>query len=209
MNTKSIDIPQAREYNRSIIIKNISMNYKQKDYMVKYRQHNKRTVNGWTTKVYGRMKLSSKERGHQPPLFSKQELKEWAIKNGLEKIMEIWIKSGCQKNKTPSINRLNDYKGYTFDNMELTTWEDNNIKGRGSIKTKELVHSKLGNTAKKMFSKPIIKSDLNNKVLAIYPSVREAARQNNTDSGSIAHVCRGEKHTHHKLKWSYVTNRQT
>lgn len=109
----------------------------------------------------------------------------------------------CPKDKTPSVNRLNDYGIYEFKNMELITWEENNKKGRGSIKTIELVHSKLGIIAKKMFSKPVIKSDLSGKVLAIYPSAREAARQNNTDSGSIAHVCRGEKHTHHNFKWNY------
>jgi len=114
-----------------------------------------------------------------------------------------------QKKLVPSINRIDDYKSYTLDNIELTTWEVNNKKGRGSLRTIELVHSKLGNIAKSMFSKPVVKSDLNNKVLCIYPSAREAARQNNTDSGSIAKVCRGEKHTHHKLKWTYIDVKKT
>ena len=177
--------------------------------MQEYRQRNKKTLDGWLTKVYGRMRLSSRERNHNPPQFTKVELKEWVIERGIEKLLKNWVDNECAKDLTPSINRLNDYIGYQFNNMELTIWKDNNKQGRGSIKTKELVHSKLGNIAKKMFSKPVIKSDLDGKVLALYPSAREAARQNDTDSGSIAKVCRGEKITHHKHKWSYVTNKQT
>ncbi len=174
--------------------------------MRKFRQRNKRTVDGWTTKVYGRMRFSSKTRKMSMPSFTKQELKEWAINNKIEERIKIWSENGCLKSETPSVNRLDDYKPYTLENIELTNWEDNNKKGRGSIKVKELVHSVLGNIAKKMFSRPVIKSDLNGKVLALYPSAREAARQNNTDSGSISSVCRGEKHTHHNYKWTYVTN---
>jgi len=185
------------------------MGYNKKDYMVKYRQRNKRTINGWLTKVYGRMRHTSKYRKHPVPRFSKDEFKEWALKNGLKNMMKTWDKLGCPKNKTPSVNRLNDYGIYEFNNMELITWEENNKKGKDSVKTKELVHSKLGSIAKKMFSKPVIKSDLNNKVLAIYPSAREAARQNKTDGGAIARVCRGGKHTHHNFKWNYYEiNRQ-
>jgi hypothetical protein len=171
--------------------------------MVEYRQRNKRTVDGWITKIYGRMKHTSKIRKHPVPTFTKEELREWALKNRLKKMLNNWIGLNCPKDKTPSVNRINDYGIYEFSNMELVTWEDNNKKGRGSIKVKELVHSKLGGIAKNLFSKPVIKSDLTEKVLAIYPSVREAARQNGTDSGAIARVCRGEKHTHHNFKWQY------
>jgi len=175
--------------------------------MQKFRQKNKQTFSGWLTKVYGRMRLSSKQRGQELPLFTKEQFMKWAKENGFEKLHRIWIDSGCKKELTPSVNRLNDYGVYEFKNMELITWERNNKKGRGSLKVEELVHSKLGGIAKELFSKPVIKSDLTGKVLAIYPSVREAARQNNTDAGAIARVCRGEKITHHKSKWTYVTNR--
>jgi hypothetical protein len=185
------------------------MSYKQKDYMVGYRQRNKRTVDGWVTKVYGRMRLSSKERDMALPSFTKEELKKWSTEQGLEKLLYNWIEKNCPKNLTPSVDRIDDYRPYSIDNIKLTTWEENNKRGRGSIKVKDLVHSKLGNIAKEMFSKPVAKSTREGKVLAIYPSAREAARQNDTDSGSIAKVCRGEKITHHNYKWSYVTNRQT
>jgi hypothetical protein len=153
------------------------------------------------------MRLSSKERKMQMPSFSKQELKEWALKMGLERFLKNWIGKNCDKLFTPSVNRINDYEPYSIFNIELTTWAENNRKGRGSVKVRYLVHSKLGGIAKELFSKPVIKSDRSGKILALYPSAREAARQNNTDSGSIAKVCRGEKHTHHNFKWSYENNR--
>ena len=180
------------------------MGYKNPNYMKEYRQRNKKTPSGWLTKVYGRMMQSSKDRCMDMPSFTKKELWDWIPKDKFNKLFKSWIMNGCCKELTPSINRLNDYEGYSFSNMELTIWKDNNLKGRGSIRVKELVHSKLGNIAKKIFSKPVAKSTLDDKVLCVYPSAREAARQNNTDSGAIARVCRGEKHTHHKLRWHYI-----
>jgi len=180
------------------------MKYRNPNYAKEYRQRNKRTHSGWLTKVYGRMRNSSKSKNLSMPSFTKKELWDWIPKNKFQRLFTQWLKSNCKKDLVPSINRLNDYMGYTIDNIELTTWKDNNHKGRGSIKVKELVHSKLGNIAKKMFSKSVAKSDLDGKVLCIYPSVREAARQNKTDSGAIARVCRKEKHTHHNYKWSYI-----
>ena len=182
---------------------------KQQIYSKEYRQRNKRTPEGWLTKVYGRMRKSAKDRKMDIPSFSKEELWDWIDKRKFNKLFNNWLKSNCEKNLVPSINRLNDYKSYTLDNIELITWEENNKLGSKSVKTQELVHSKLGGIAKKIFSKPVVKSDLNNKVLAIYPSAREAARQNNTSGSAISHVCRGEKHTHHKLKWNYYENEKT
>src|SRR3990167_8894439 len=136
------------------------MSYKNKNYVVEFRQKNKRTIPGWLTKVYGRMRQSSRERKQPMPKFDKAELLVWAVKNNLNDLFHEWLKSGCKKALAPSINRLDDFGGYSFGNMELTTWDDNNKKGRGSVKVRELVHSKLGGIAKKMFSKPVIKSSL-------------------------------------------------
>jgi hypothetical protein len=180
------------------------MAYNKNDYMVEFRQRNKRTQEGWLTKVYGRMRKSAKDRGMPMPTFTKKELWGWIDKAKFNSLFEAWCESGCKKQLVPSINRIDDYKSYTLDNIELITWAENNKKGRGSIKTWELAHSKLGDTAKAMFSKPVAKADLDGTVLCIYPSVREAARQNNADASTISKVCRGEKHTHHKHKWTYL-----
>lgn len=176
--------------------------------MIKYRQRNKRTIDGWLTKVYGRMRLSSKERGLSMPSFTKDELKGWALDNGLKEMLTNWIEKDCPKSFTPSVNRLDDYKPYEFENMELVTWDENNRKGRKSKKVKELVHKKLGPIAKKMFSRPVMQMDLDDNILAIYPSVREAGRVTGAEHGTIARVCRGELKTHHGYKWTYEISRE-
>ena len=184
------------------------MSYKDPDYMVKYRQRNKRTIDGWITKVYGRMRHSSIEKEMPVPIFTKEELKEWAVEKGLKQMMTRWIEGGCTKSLTPSVNRLDDYKPYEFHNMELVTWAENNSKGSKSKKVKELVHKRLGPIAKKMFSRPVMQLDLDNNILAIYPSVREAGRVTGAEHGTIAKVCRGELKTHHSYKWTYEISRE-
>lgn len=52
-------------------------------------------------------------------------------------------------------------------------------------------------------SKKVVQLDMNNNVIKIYPSAKQAARENNFSQGHISEVCRGEKKTHKGFKWEY------
>ena len=171
------------------------------------RQRQKRTVKGWLTKVYSCMKKSSKKRTMPMPSFTKEDLSKWLDDNYKEQfdvLFHNWIKNECLKDLTPSINRLNDYKPYTLDNLELVIWKTNNQNGRTSSKVVNEVHNKLGDIAKIMFSRKVVQKDMLGNVLRIYPSLREAERQNEGFCAStISKVCRGIKHTHKGYGWEY------
>ena len=94
-----------------------------------------RTLKGWIARNYSNMKVKSKKRNHSMPHFTKEEFKQWIKKQPrLKELFHNWKASNYETNLYPSINRLDDYKGYTFNNMELITWRENNRKGNFSPK---------------------------------------------------------------------------
>lgn len=156
----------------------------------------------WITKVYGRMKSSSKSRKNCGLHFTKDEFANWVYEqDSFKELFDNWVCSDFDKNKVPSIDRIDDYLGYSFDNIRLTTWDENNKNGRISKKNK----LQCSDMAKKKWSKKVYMINKeNNEVLKEYYSAREAARDNNFDASAIAKVCRGEKNSHKGYIWRYA-----
>lgn len=45
-----------------------------------------------------------------------------------KKLFDDYVNSNFEKMLNPSIDRIDDFKSYVFDNMQLITWEENYIK---------------------------------------------------------------------------------
>lgn len=45
--------------------------------------------------------------------------------NGYPVLYTEWVASGNVTELKPSVDRLDDYRGYSFDNIRLVTWKDN------------------------------------------------------------------------------------
>lgn len=78
--------------------------------------------------LYKAQRCNSKQRGHEPPAYTKQEFKEWLYANGFKELYDAWVASGYDKWLKPSCDRIDDYKGYSLDNIRLTTWKANKDK---------------------------------------------------------------------------------
>jgi hypothetical protein len=135
---------------------------------IKYSKSYDRTEKGVIRVIYKTQKSNSKRRGHNPPTYTKKELKEWLYKNGFKKLYDEWVANGYNKNKKPSIDRINDFKGYSFDNIILTTWELNMLKA---------INDKLNGTGTSgMKCKSTLCFDRNGKLIAEYVSYNSARR---------------------------------
>lgn len=128
------------------------------------------TEKGVLRVMYKAQKFNSKRRKLPLPLYSKDELKTWIYNNGFKKLYDNWVASGYQKDSKPSIDRLNDYKPYSFDNIRLTTWGENRQKQYNDIL---LARSTSGERCK-----PILQFDSTGKLLAEYVSFSSARRIN-------------------------------
>lgn len=88
------------------------------------------TPEGVLKVLYYNQILSSKVRGHEPPAYSASELVDRFINDSYYlQLHAAWLFGGKQKNDKPSFDRIDTTKGYSFDNIELTTWAINQQRG--------------------------------------------------------------------------------
>lgn len=126
------------------------------------------------------------------PKYSKIELINYLVNNNVfNNIFNNWEKSNYNKKLKPSIDRLNDYKGYSFDNIQITTWEYNNNKHYEDVK----------NGINNKINKSILQYDLNGNFIKEYYSISHAARENLLDVRNIYYACKKFKRTCGGYKW--------
>ena len=90
----------------------------------------RRTKEGVVQRIYDHQKQTSKRRNHLPPTYTKLELKWWMFSQPIfHNLFKDWEIAEYNKNSKPSVDRINDNLGYTLDNIQLMTWDQNNQKG--------------------------------------------------------------------------------
>ena len=94
-----------------------------------------RTPYGLVSTIYQGQMNRSKKRGHHLPKYSRDELYNWCVEQ--ENFIELfnkWKESCCDKKKSPSIDRLDDSKGYCFTNIRLVSFQENMNKSHKDSK---------------------------------------------------------------------------
>lgn len=155
-----------------------------------------RTLKGRVSQIYANQIMSSKQRKHVAPAYTRDELGKWVYAHGFEVAHSTWKDSGYLKDLVPSIDRLDSTKPYTLQNIRLVTWADNNEKAYTDRKT--CVHITAQN-------KGVNKLTLQGDFISSYGSISAAARENNITRININDVCRGKKSclTAGGYKWEY------
>ena len=89
-------------------------------------------------------KSSSKKRGHPLPAYTADELYDRLENDFVFNLLYTnWINSGRIKDMRPSIDRLDDFKPYTFDNIQIVTFKENNNKSHLMSKEGATVNSNV------------------------------------------------------------------
>jgi len=154
-----------------------------------------RTKNGLIIKIFNNQKKSSKKRGHIPPEYSFFQLYEWVnSQDNFQYLWENWVKSDFKSGLIPSIDRLDNSKGYNFENISLTTWDENNQNARISQSKGEL------NSSCKII--PVLQYDKNNNFIKKFHSMSEAKRQTNINQ--ISSCCSGKRKSAGGFVWKYA-----
>lgn len=139
-----------------------------KKHRVKVDRVSDKKPNGVISTIYSTQKTNQKNRGHGDLPYSKQELKVWMHKNRFDDLYQLWVASGYEKDSKPSIDRIDDFNGYSFDNIRLVTWSENRHKQSSDIKNGT---GKSGRSCKK-----VIKTDEDLNKICEYVSYWSAAR---------------------------------
>ena len=160
------------------------------------REYN-RTKDGLVTKIFSTQNYSSKRRGHNPPTYTKEELKDWLFSQPLFHLLyDNWKRLDYQKDYKPSIDRKDDFIGYTMSNIQLMTWKENKEKQfKGVLKAK-------GSLGKKK-CREVSQFTKKGKLIAVYHSLAEAERKTDIANGSISLVCNGKRKTAGGFRWEY------
>ena len=80
----------------------------------------------WINTAIGGMRQRSQRKGFPlPQLNCRICLTAWAYANGFQKLWDAYVSSEYDQNLKPSIDRLDNSKPYTTDNIRLVTWREN------------------------------------------------------------------------------------
>lgn len=150
------------------------------------------SVDGVITQIYSAQIKTSKKRNHNPPSYSKDILKLWITTNDKFLLLyNTWVSSNYNKDLKPSIDRIDDYKGYSIDNIQLMTWGENRIKG-----FKDRVNGINNKTNKK-----VAQFDNDDNLLNVFYSISDASRKTGIDKSSINKAANGKRQTAGGFKW--------
>lgn len=120
-------------------------------------------------------------RGHPPPAYSLEELYDWLDNQpNIHELWDAYVTNNYAKDLKPSIDRIDDLKPYTLDNIQLLTWKENRDKGAKS--KKEGIIGK---------HKPVIAYHLDGSFYKEFVSTIEAARHVSGRAWGITTVADG------------------
>lgn len=163
------------------------------EYLKTYRS----TAVGVVREIYNSQKHSSKKRGHELPSYTFEELKHWCFSQpNWALLYESWVESEYDRWGKPSIDRLDDSRGYSFSNIQLMTWAENKNKSHSDRKAGRLISSN---------TRAVIQLSMGNKFIAEYYSILEASRRTGINRGHIGSVCCGRPRYKSAggYKWAY------
>jgi len=147
-----------------------------------------RTKRGLISHIYQGQKTTSKRRGHKAPSYTRGELHNWLYAQiKFHRLYNEWKEADYKLNSKPSIDRKDDFKPYTFSNIQLMTHKENNAKP----KQKQC----KGVVQMTRYSKKLINS---------FPSTVEAYKQTGIDYSTISKVARGERDHAGGYYWAYA-----
>tara|TARA_R110000824_G_scaffold321983_1_gene508765 strand:+ start:252 stop:833 length:582 start_codon:yes stop_codon:yes gene_type:complete len=152
-----------------------------------------RTKEGKLKLIYNTQVSKSKKRGYEPPTYTKQEFIDKYINNDTYLYHYCnWVVGGYKKEYSPSFDRLDDYKGYSFDNIQIMYWFENDSKGR--LDRKNGVNNK--------HSKAVVGTNIKTGEKIEFHSAMEAER-NGFNHGNIASCCTGKVRQHKGYTWKH------
>jgi len=94
-----------------------------------YQYIRRKTKEGLVSCIYSDQRHNSKDRGYGMPVYTNKELREWLFnQEKFHELYDLWVASGYSKNAVPSCDRIDDYKGYSLDNIRITTWHENQFR---------------------------------------------------------------------------------
>jgi hypothetical protein len=158
----------------------------------------RKTRKGVSRRIYFDQIKSSDYRGYDRPDYTLKEFRKWLFsQKDFERIYIDWVRSNYSHLLSVSCDRIDDYRPYTFDNIQLMTWGQNKRKG----------HDDRINGNNRKQSIPVCQMSDDGEVIAEFHSLSSAVRSVGGDRASISKCCKGERITSCGFKWKFSTEK--
>lgn len=154
-----------------------------------------KTLAGVISGIYNCQLQSSRTRLHPAPTYSKQELTTWLYSQNVEILFNNWVSSNHNTNLRPSVDRIDSTRPYSFDNIRLVTWKENNSAAAEERKTCKHVTKQ---------NKKIEQLTLDGLHVETYLSQAHAARTTGFCRTNINHTCQGHREAAHGFLWRHA-----
>jgi hypothetical protein len=154
-----------------------------------------RTKDGIIKSIFSHQISSSKARSHNKPEYTFDELHAYLINNQIfNNLYNAYVASDFNQWKAPTVDRLDETKGYSFDNIQIVSFDENkrnHDEGRktGKIITKQMI--------------PILKYSKQGEFICEYPSIGMAARDVGHDGSHITRCAKGGRPTAGGYIWKF------
>ncbi len=154
----------------------------------------RKTKEGLVQSIYNKQTAYSKKSGYPKPTYTRKELEKWMLSQKLfTDLYDDWVSRNYLVDYTPTIDRKNDYKGYSFSNIQIMTWQDNRAKCcADSING---INNKRSNQ--------VIQMDEDGKHIATFYSAGDAGRKTGISRSSISVACRNNRSSC-GFRWEYL-----
>ena len=156
-------------------------------------QEERRSLEGHIKVMYYVQLQSSSYRKHPKPSYTANDLRDWCMLNGYDELHKTWRDSGYKKELCPSADRLDSLKPYTFDNLELVTWKENN--GRAHEDRRK------GVGASGKLCRAVYQYTTEGELVAEYHSQAEAERVTGVRQANITKVVCNKRNTAGGFVW--------
>lgn len=167
---------------------------------------------GLVVYIYHHQIQRSKHKDRPLPEYTKEQLYNWCIAQSVfHKLYNNWIEMNYHRHFTPSVDRKDATRHYTFDNIQLMTAIENNIKGHNENVELQLAALKKwqkygGLLGSKAMSKKVKQYSKDGMFIKEYKSLSSAARIVGCKVQNISAAIRGKYRTKTAggYKWEYA-----
>lgn len=153
-------------------------------------QKYRRTKKGVLTNLYDKMRRRANIKNIDSPNFSLEEFQNRYMSDAkFLRLFEEWEKSKYKKQYKPSIDRINNKKGYLKDNIHFLSWQENRFK----------------QTMERRSRKGKVLQILNGKIIKIWSSQREAYKKLKLTQTMLSSALTGKSKTAYGYVWKYMS----
>ena len=143
--------------------------------------------------LYNRVKVSHNTRDLPEINYDKEDLVKWLYSNNYRNMFRKWKRSGFETLSAPSLDRLDTTLGYDLNNLELVTWQVNQLRAY-SDRMKGVGRMADGN-------EKVVQLTITGEFVKEYVSISDASRETKINRGNISSAVSGKNKTAGNYIW--------